>query len=81
MSNTTGPLQLDLIGYAGLKTTRALRTTLDHVDRLARFHDQQLRRDAVISITPRQARELTSTLQYAGRELRWRSHRLRIVDE
>jgi hypothetical protein len=77
----TAPLQLDLLGYTGLKTSKTLRTVLDHVDRLAKFHDSQNHRGAVISITPTQATALARTLQTAGREMRWRGHPLRVFSE
>ncbi len=81
MNKNNTPLQLDLIGYSGLKTTKRARTWFAQVDRLARFHDSQNRRDATISITPKQAEELAKTLKIAGRALTWRGHPLVVVEE
>ena len=79
--NKSAALQLDLLGLSGIPTTLQARTVLKDIDMLARFHDQQGRRDAVISLTAAQSKALAKILQVHDRPTRWRGHPLRIVGE
>jgi hypothetical protein len=61
--------------------TRAARTALDDLKRLAWALGNQNRPDAPITITRRQLQELGKALRIKNRPLMWGSHPLRVVDD
>jgi hypothetical protein len=71
-------VQLDAFGTGG-RARGVARTLLAQLDQLARFHDSQHHFAAVISVTERQAKQLTKSLKLSGGPMRWHGHPVRIV--